>query len=404
VDPRDRLFGPVSSVPDPDTDVLVVDYGDLVRKLILSEELVLESNRLREIPLLVEKFGYEGVSELLRSGRVRILGEVPAMGFPQPDTIHPQRQGRSLTVGPYSFGVVRQHDLEAFTHENLQAIEETPGLTEKEARKLRGLVVATLITPAENRGEPALDQLTKDLESNASIIKTSVALASCQQYGRQIRPEGFDLTVERIDETYWRVVTTLGDRTGLSDLRVYRVVGHGLLGVGGLNRRLEHMERYSAVTGFQENELSLVEEKLGYLARLVDPEAQVDRFEKVIELAGLPDVDPRTEVQDVDMARLLEVLDDDEIKEFRRWLRGIDSLDDKDVKAEIHRLRDRMAHAIRSDAGKGVRLFITTGVGVAVPPVGVALSAIDTFLTDKIVPEPGPTAFVSQLYPSIFRR
>jgi hypothetical protein len=63
-----------------------------------------------------------------------------------------------------------------------------------------------------------------------------------------------------------------------------------------------------------------------------------------------------------------------------------------------------MAHAIRSDAGKGVRLFITTGVGVAVPPVGVALSAIDTFLTDKIVPEPGPTAFVSQLYPSIFRR
>jgi hypothetical protein len=51
---RDRLLGPIASVTDPENDTLVVDFGDLVRKLILSERFILESNRLREIPVLAE--------------------------------------------------------------------------------------------------------------------------------------------------------------------------------------------------------------------------------------------------------------------------------------------------------------------------------------------------------------
>lgn len=61
-----------------------------------------------------------------------------------------------------------------------------------------------------------------------------------------------------------------------------------------------------------------------------------------------------------------------------------------------------MARAARGKTGKTVRVLTTTGVGVVLPPAGAALGALDMFLTDKILPEPGPTAFLSQLYPSIF--
>jgi hypothetical protein len=60
------------------------------------------------------------------------------------------------------------------------------------------------------------------------------------------------------------------------------------------------------------------------------------------------------------------------------------------------------SRAIRSPAGKTVRFLSTTAAGLVLPPVGIALSGLDTFLTEKIVPEPGPTAFLGQLYSSVF--
>src|SRR5207247_78058 len=151
-------------------------------------------------------------------------------------------------------------------------------------------------------------QLAADLESNATILKTSVALAARKHYDRDISPHEFDLRVERIDDTDWRTETNLGERLGLDEADTHQAVAHGLLGVGGLNQRLEYMETYQARTGLRDDELPLIEEKLSFLARQLDPEVQSQRFERVVDLVGLPDVDPDPEVHDVDMARLLEVV------------------------------------------------------------------------------------------------
>jgi hypothetical protein len=307
-----------------------------------------------------------------------------------------------LPLGSYSFSIVRIADRRDYIHQNLQFIDESPGLKGKQAQKLRKLVADKLLTPPDDKGQRAMKQFERDLEANALPLKRSVAIAARREYGLEIEPDEFELLVERIDEEDWRTETNLGDRTGLTAEAIDKVVERGLLGVAGLNLRIEYMERYVAMTGFQVNELPTMEEKLGFLARQLDPNVQEERFERVIELVGLPDVDGSPDVQDIDVPRLVEIISSDEIHTFRKWLRGIDSLDGKEVRDEIHRIRDLIARAVRSRSAKAVRFIVTTGVGVAVPPAGAALGALDMFLTEKIVPEPGPTAFLSQLYPSIY--
>jgi hypothetical protein len=72
---RDRVLAPIATVSARDangspTDV-AVGFGALVRRLVVSEQLIIRSIGLQELPLLIAKFGYDGVKELLESGRVR---------------------------------------------------------------------------------------------------------------------------------------------------------------------------------------------------------------------------------------------------------------------------------------------------------------------------------------------
>ncbi len=310
----------------------------------------------------------------------------------------------ALPLGSYSFGVVQVHDRKEYIHQCLQPIDAAPHLKGKQAQKLRKLVAGRTLDPPGNAGSRAMSQLERDLEANAPVLKKSVALATAKDLGVVLDADDFELRVEQIDAEDFRTETNLGEVAGLDDPAVHKAVERGLLGVGGLNQRIEYMERHRAVAGFRNDDLPLFEEKLGFLARQLDPDAQVERFDRVLDLIDLPDVanDPGT--RDVDIARLLEILESEEAREFRSWLRGLDALRDNEVEQEIRKLRDLVRRAVRSSAGKGVRFAATTGVGLipGAQLAGLGLGALDAFVLERLVPEAGPTAFLSQLYPTVF--
>jgi hypothetical protein len=117
----------------------------------------------------------------------------------------------------------------------------------------------------------------------------------------------------------------------------------------------------------------------------------------------MPDVSGDPAVHDVDMAKLIEITAGPEVQEFRGWLRRSDSLTDKELADLVHPVRDALGKAIRGSAAKAVRLATSTVVGVVLPPAGVGLSVLDTFLMDKVMPTPGPTAFLGHLSRSVFQ-
>ena len=330
---RDRVIGPIASGAVSEPEATVVDSGNLIRKLVLFERVIVESIGLQEFPLLVQKFSYDGVRKLMESRRLRVLADALTIGqiaqFPMETRApHPP--------DCYEFAAVRIHDHKEYVHNAMQVVNGIGGLGEKQSRKLRGLIADSLVTLADDRGQLAVAQLNSDLKANLPILRLSVAVATKREFDKQVPPEDIVLTPELVKDNVWRVTSNLATIGDLDGNNVLRAIERGLLGVGGLNLRLEAMQSHDAISGFRHDELPLMEEKFEQLVRDCFEDAQLERFDRVIELVGLPDVDPDPAVQDVDMPRLLEIMSGAEVREFRQWLRATDHATDEEIAAAIH--------------------------------------------------------------------
>ena len=94
----------------------------------------------------------------------------------------------------------------------------------------------------------------------------------------------------QVDDDVFETESDLGNRFGLDESQTHAVIERGLLGAASVNKRIEEMEIYGALMGFQEGELPVFEEKLSFLVTQLDAEAQEARFDRVVALAGVPDV------------------------------------------------------------------------------------------------------------------
>jgi len=159
---------------------------------------------------------------------------------------------------------------------------------------------------------------------------------------------------------------------------------------------------YSAITGFLDTEAPLLFGKLSGLISPLNPATAEKQFERVIELAELPDFRPG---QKVDVQKLLKTRDSAECREFREWLSNLENASDAEIKEMVTSLRSKVASMAASPSGKLVRLATTTGIGlipVVGPIAGAAAGAVDSFLVDKVLPRSGIVAFLTETYPSLF--
>ena len=395
VDFRSQALGPILQFGDQQGD-LSIDFGDLVRKLILFDRIILEGG-LTALPHLIEKFGYDGIKELLDSGRVHL--HEGHLGFGQVE-------GPRKTPGVHDIGWIEIGDLRSNISYNMRPINDVPGLRAKQAKHLRRLVGERILRLPPDDGNDARTQFIADCEANSPLIREAVALCASQEVGRVIRATEFDLHVEGVPGGSLTLSNSdLSARLGVDTLKAHEIVSKGLLAVANIDYRLELMKRHDCVTGFRPDEVPLYEHKLNYVAQKVNTDLGERRLEQILTLVGLPAVDPDPGVHDVDLLRLLRLLESEDMEEFRSWLRSIDSADDDEVKREVSKVRDAIAAAVNSRVAQVMRFVTTTGIGFipGAQPIAIGATAIDNFVLDRVLPHPGPTAFLSRRLPSIFR-
>lgn len=246
--------------------------------------------------------------------------------------------------------------------------------------------------------------MEEDLSANHPVAAHSVALGLSRGLGHHVEAGDLDIRIEQIDEDDFRVETSVADRVGLQPEQAHEVIKRGLLGVGGLNQRIEQMHAFDAVSGLKDGDLPVFETKLQFLARQLDPDAQISRFDRVLRVAEIPL--PDVSSTEVDLSRVLKIRESDDCHEMRQWLRSTDALTDDQLHDSFHRVREQLQRAYHGVPGRVLRLAVGTGIG-AVPPlgpiVGAAFGVLDSFLLDRVVREPGPYSFLSHHYGSIFR-
>jgi hypothetical protein len=214
----------------------------------------------------------------------------------------------------------------------------------------------------------------------------------------------FDLRVDEYEPRNFRIETPFAKDLGLDSSKIHEILQSAVTSVANLNHRLFEMIEFSALTGFRESDAPILFGKLAGLISPQNPSVAEEQFKRVIEIADVPDDEPH---QRVKVDELLKIRESDECRAFRDWLSNAGNLSDTEIRDMTHGIRNKLSSLAQSEGGKALRLLATTGLGnvpVAGLFLGPASSFVDSFLVDHALKQSAVLAFLSDSYPSLFRK
>lgn len=374
--------------------VFGVDIATLLRRLVLFDRVVIQSVRLRDVPLLIRSFGRTGFRELFRSGILQISCEFTFV-------LHDVAKNgvRDLPPSHFSLGIGEIASREQLLRNELRALQGIPGLKNDERSELEDTIINGLVRPASDYGAQLQRQIEADIRSNTPALKAAVDAQLGKRFKNSV--PSYEIRVDEVRERVFHLVTNLSTVLGNED-NVHSVLQPAIGAVANLNQRLADMAAYSAITGFNDAEAPLLFGKIAGVIRPINPRPLEEEFARVITIAHVPDF---VSGGKIDVERLLRARESPECLEFRAWLNKLEGLSNEQIAELVSSVKNRMGSFVRSETGKALRLAATTGLGL-IPGLGLILGAAagvaDSFLVERLLPTSGAVAFLTETYPSLF--
>lgn len=367
------------------------DLGALFVHLLLFDTVILDSKRLREFTELLRHLDIGEVSALLDSGALKIRSAADSLaswGDQDPQIVHFVHLQASDHDGTFS----------GFLSEL-----ETPGVGKAARKRFKRLLVSHWMRPAttDTWGSDALKQATADIVGNRSMLLRAVNIEAQK---RELPPvdhvdvEGLDIPGYKM-----RVIAR-----GVDGARHAELVRRAALDIVQLNTVFSEMKQFEAVTAVSDDSLNLMEAKLDFLWRAVNPQIPVEQFRRVAASSEVPDFQTALQEGQLDVERFLEVRATPECREFRAFLLESERLSEDELRDRTRSLSSRIGNFLNAAPGKVLRILATTaagflGTGDLSLATGVGASGVDSFLLDKVFPKNGVVTFLGSQYPSIFR-
>jgi hypothetical protein len=205
----------------------------------------------------------------------------------------------------------------------------------------------------------------------------------------------------------FRVSTNLARRAEIGESEAHQIIERALLGAAGLEQRFLIMHAVNAVSGFREEELQIVEARFAGFWNQIGGEEQEDRFQRVVAIRGLPDLSNLVRGQEINIKRVLKLRESPDCRDMRKWLRETDSQTDAEIGEQLTSFREALAASTHTKSKSTMRFVLVTlagllpGIGI---PAGLAATAADRLIFEKLIGRPGPVTFLGRDYPSIFKR
>ena len=283
----------------------------------------------------------------------------------------------------------------------LVGLQGIPGLKAPDRKLIEDTLLPLAVRPKPGFTEQLMAQVESDLRNNTQPLKLAVVQQLNKVTSANLDYEFVVVEVEELSSRVFQIKSNLAE-VGFSPEMTHKLFDKAIAAVCNLNHRVADMEAFGAITGFLEAEAPLLFGKFASIISPLNPSKIEGQFERVIEISGLPDVHPH---QRIDVKRLLEVRNSAELTEFRQWLSTTDGMSDAEITKMISSVKSKLSSILSNPAGKVARFVTTTAIGM-IPGlnlvVPVAAGAIDSFLVDKVLPRSGISAFVTEIYPSLF--
>jgi hypothetical protein len=268
VSTRDHHIGTISRRIG-DTEDIEVDVGALVRRLILFEHCTLESDLLREVPYLIRVFGAGGFKDLVESKSLSIVCDFLTMGsIGQHPTLQATiERGGPLPLGSYRIVPLLGAERKKYLHKALQSVHDSGGMDLKEQIKLKSQLVPLLGKYPAEISVNSRASFLKAVGRSDSVVHRALEMVFYEAKAAQL-PNGIHIQMEDLGNNgNFRVSTNLAERTGLSREETHKIMERALLGVAGLEQRLQIMKSFDSLSGFRSNEIPLFEERVAWIGK-----------------------------------------------------------------------------------------------------------------------------------------
>ena len=380
----------------------IVDLQSFVNKILLFDEVILDSSSLKEIPSIIELLGVNGLLTLLESGVLKIYPQF--RGPAETSNITNDVVGNTpLPANQYRVSYISStvnNDYMSRRFHNIRTNE----ITKNQLKKVKLALIKAIDHRSIDREIESLDQqLQLDFSKNRGI-QISASMALRKIFGIQAKNEDFKIALNQVGDNVFEANTNIGNAFNLSEEDVSTVVRNSMFGVAKLNQKIAEMRIHNALSGFLDEESAIFENRLDFLWREASPDKLDSAMVRVLKLRKIPQVLPENTGM-VDVEKLLEIRSSSELSAFRCWLSDVDDKSDTEILEVLNSLQNKLGVAVQKKSVKWLRFLLTTGVGF-IPGVGtplsVGLGAADSFLLEEVLPSSGPLVFLDKHYPSLF--
>ncbi len=403
MDLRTRLIAPLFQ--SLESEAKVFDLDAFVKRTILFETYIIHSHNLEEIPHLVRVFGFDGLLRLLETGGIKLDCNVNTTGSLGSSTFISEPVTNKIRP-PYHYALaeVATGDFHKNISLSLKDIEAKINLSKRQTIRLRKAIYIALEQPPKDTENYSLRNTKEELTSSPSLVARAVQIALKKKLGIDASQSDIEVEIQYGERHNFTATSNISKKFLLDDSTSHKVIETACLAIATRNDWLDRMRVFSALASFSEFELPIFGDKLEFLAKSLAPKTDEDRFQRIVELTEMPQLD-NSKVNSLDAKKLLALRGSREVEEFRHWLRTTDGLSDAEILYQVRSLSKVVGNVINSQTSKSIRFLITNGIGfipVAGQITSLALGVIDQFLFDKFLPRSGVTAFIDDLYPSLF--
>lgn len=392
--PRKAIYGQISKaifVASQGSQVVGIDGELLLSRLLLFDEVVVDSTNLGELPYLAKMFSVAGLEELLNRNVLKIVSQ---KSFVLTDS--KMNGQRKIPLLQFDEGLGTVEDNEHNLGMKFRSLLKITGISNARREALEGVVRSKLVKQSSSYGNELLTQIRRDLTSNIELSKRIL----CHRYPNVVC-EKLEFKAHDLGGMQ-RFETNLQSMLGITLEQEHEMLAEVVKATSNLNQRIADMAEYDAISHFEVNEAPLLFGKVHSLVCQLNPKFDEQAFLRVIGVTEIPKL---IENRRIDVEELQRIKESDECREFRSWLATTDTIDDEQLKRLLRGFRAKAASFIATNSGKLLRLGVNTGLGL-IPGYGslVALSegVADLFLLEKLLPSSGVLTFLNNAMPSIF--
>lgn len=402
-------MGPIA-IQDKKNNVISVDLASFLLRLFLFDTSIVHSVWLDDIELLTDSFGVDGLIELFQGGALKVYCEsftVAETGRTRADLNFSDNNNR-LPLSSYAYSVIRVKDQEERIRLKLDTLSSSPKLPVSSRKYFADEIEKNLILMPDAFSKTVFDGFYGDLRTKPEVVKVAVETELKRQ---GIKPKYLRVRIEEFATEDFRMDSNMAIAYGLSEMMVHKIGDRALMALAGLNAQIALMMTHSSMCGLNESDLPLLQGKLSLISTFAQSVNNEQRFNRVVQLTGLPV--PKFGKTKLDAAAILKVRNSDDCRAFRDWLGKIDAASDQELEQRLAGVAATIRAGLNSTYGKVMRFIISNGLqlatGLSLNPIagaaaGIGISAIDSFLVDRLAPRDGVVSFLGTEYPSVFKR